>query len=142
MTFRMSSALGVVLLAGVLAASASAQTEYKGKFRLPVETSFGGVVLEPGDYTISLARVGTDGTDVVRIDGTSGFASMLATSSGIAPYSNHGSLKLVSVGGKYVLREYNAGTIGKSFTFRIPKEPRSSAAHGGAPRDATVVTVN
>ena len=142
--FRMNSAFGVLFLAGALgvaAVPASAQESYHGKFSLGVETYFGGKVLEPGDYSILVQRV-AGGAEVVVISGQGGRGSVIASSLALGPESDRGRLVLVNVDGRYALRQFDAGRIGRSFTFSIPKSLRNRAAGGGTPRETTVVTVN
>src|SRR5690349_10831814 len=117
---RVKSVFGAMLVAGALGLAvlpASAQQRYKGSFNLPVETNVGGVVLEPGDYTITVDRLGVGGVDMIHVQGAGGTASVLAGSTEIRSASDRGRLVLVSAGGMHALREFDAGLIERSYTF-------------------------
>ena len=140
---RLKSLLGVVLAAsalGVITRNASAQQVYKGTFSLSAETFVQDSVLQPGDYTITIGHVAPAGIDVVRIEGVGGSASVLATASEPAAFSEHGRLFFVDIGGKHVLKQFHAGLIGKSFNFATPKGLKATARDGGQGTPA-VVTV-
>ncbi len=123
MMLRMNWTLSTILLAGsfgVIMPQANAQQSYHATFTLPVQARFGGVVLQPGEYTISTHEV-PSGTNTVRITGDRGTATMIAAAVELEPESGHARLTLANVNGTYAVKRLDAGSVGKAFDFRIPK---------------------
>ena len=130
MNFRMHYTLGAALVAlalGVTAPSANAQENYKGTFNLPFETHWGGAVLQPGEYTVSIEG-GVYGPKIIRVRGNGQVATALAPAYEVKPVTDSGHLKLVKVGGVYTLYRLDAGLIGQSYTFSLPKNARDIEA--------------
>jgi hypothetical protein len=139
MTFRIQYALGAALLAaalGLTTPQANAQQGYKGTFNLPFETYWGGSVLEPGQYTVSLESP-TMSMRVLRVTGNGGTATILAGPSEAVEAGSHGRLVLANVNGTYAIQQFDAGALGRSFTFTLPKALRDKAIRAGHSTPAT-----
>ena len=140
---RTKFVFGAVMLAGalgVLSPLASAQ-EYKGKFSLPSETYWGGTVLQPGDYTVWIEDA-RPGAAVLRVSGNGKIASALIGSVEFRTINGHGRIVLVDVGGMYALREFEAGVLGKSFSFAVPKTIHEKVDRAGVPAAVTEIPVH
>jgi hypothetical protein len=126
--FRIQYAVSAILLAGALGlttSQANAQSAYKGTFNLPYETYWGNTVLEPGTYTLSIEG-GHLAPSVLKVKGSGGVATVLsgpAEQTDIKP----GRLFLANVNGVYALKQFDAGSIGKSYEFAISKAARTKA---------------
>jgi len=137
--FRFQYALGATLLAAAVVLttpSMNAQQAYKGNFHLPFETYWAGTVLEPGDYTVSLEG---GPVSVLKVSGPGGNATILAGPTELTSVSSHGRLTLVNVNGVYALREFDAGSVGKSFSFGVPKSIRDRANAAQTAQGTTAV---
>jgi hypothetical protein len=119
----LSSALFTVLV-GATAATASAQ---QATFHLPVQATWGSLVLPPGDYTVHLPHP-SPGTGELLLQGpTAGF--IIATSGdvygGRAEPPAHGDyLQLVKVGDTFYVAKYEEASMDTTFFFKTPKPPR------------------
>ncbi len=125
MNLRMNRAFSVALLAGALgigASLANAQGNYKGTFNLPVEAHWGLAVLPAGQYTVSIDPVYMP--SVIQVRGEGQVATVLAGPVTGMTTSERGRLKLESINGTYVVRQLDAGLVGKSFAFGVPKALR------------------
>ena len=139
MNFGMRHAFGLVLLAaafGATAGQASADEVYRGAVNLPFETHWGPAVLQPGSYTISI-QTALSGA-LIRIRGQAGEQDVLTGAFNRENPSARGSLTLVDVGGTYVVKRFNAGVIGKSFDFRVPKLKRTEIGRAEAETETNV----
>ena len=143
--FRIQYALGAVLLAGavgVMAPQANAEQTYRGTFHLPFQTYWGGSVLSPGDYTVSIEG-GAQGVTALHVQGDKGAASILIGPVELRDRTGKGRLVLSNVGGVYAIREFDAGAIGKAFTFRVPKTIQGvTAAHGDGGNTTSEISVH
>jgi hypothetical protein len=140
---RMKFAFGAVVLAavlGVLSPRANAQ-EYKGKFSLPVETYWGGTVLQPGEYTV-WTEDARPGAAVLRVSGNGKIATALIGPVEFRTISGRGRIVLVEVGGIYALREFEAGVVGKSFSFALPRAIHEKSDKAGMPAAVTEIAVH
>jgi hypothetical protein len=140
---RMKFAFGAVMLAavlGVVSPAANAQ-EYKGKFSLPVETYWGGTVLQPGDYTVWTEN-DRPGATVLRVSGNGKIATALIGPVEFRTISGHNRIVLVEAGGMYALREFDAGVLGKSFSFALPKANHKRVDRASLPAAVTEIAVH
>jgi hypothetical protein len=140
---RMKFAFGAVMLAaavGVLSPRANAQ-EYKGKLSLPVETYWGGTVLQPGQYTVWTDDA-RPGAAVLRVSGNGKIATALIGSVEFRTINGHGRIVLVDVGGIYALKEFDTGALGKSFSFAVPKAIHERVDRAGVPPAVTEIPVH
>ena len=130
MTLRFQHALGAIVLAGaalITAPLANANASYRGTFHLPVQTYWGGAVLAPGDYTVSIESA-AERSSVLRVEGANGAATILTGSVEARDISSSGRLVLANVNGVYAIRELDAGSAGKAYTFPMPKALKGEAA--------------
>lgn len=130
MTLRFQHALGAMALLGAtlaIAPLANASVTYRGTFHLSVETHWGAAVLAPGDYTISIENA-AERAGVLRVEGPNGAATILTSSVEARDISSSGRLVLANVNGVYAIRELDAGSAGKAYTFPLPKGLSASAA--------------
>jgi hypothetical protein len=121
--------VGFMALAFCLAASqGKAQGTYKGTFTLPFEARWGTAILQPGDYTISmeLESARTFNYLVVRGEGKSAF--ILANVTDHTEFSKHSQLTLVQTGSGYVVQTLDAGELGLTLSYAVPKDKRQPAA--------------
>jgi hypothetical protein len=133
---RFAPTLALVALLGLTAAGASAQTLAKGTFTLPAQAYWNDIMLQPGEYTLSLDR-GISGAELVSIRGE-GFAAMLLAPVGVDESSGHSCLRLDAVNGTYVIRELDAGQLAGSFKFGVSKTVRNLTLRGAARQPVTV----
>jgi hypothetical protein len=113
-------ALTVAGFAIALALVASPLNAQQGKFTLPVEARWGNAVLSPGSYRLS-GPSPTSTMGVIYIYGDKKAQMALPVVATPLDFSNHSYLRLVNVGGTYVVREFNSGFTGRSYLFGIPK---------------------
>ena len=131
---RMKFAFVVVTLAaglGALSPRANAQ-EYKGNFSLPFETYWGGTVLQPGEYTV-WTEDARPGATVLRVSGNGKIATALIGPVELREFTSHTRIVLVEAGGIYALRQFDAGVLGKSFSFALPKSIHGKAGRVSIP---------
>ena len=133
---RFALTLALVALLGLTAAGASAQTITKGTFTLPAQAYWNDILLQPGEYTLSLDR-GISGAELVSIRGE-GFAAMLLAPAGTDESSGHSCLRLDAVNGTYVIRELDAGRLAGSFKFGVSKKASNRTLRGSATQPVTV----
>lgn len=111
---------------GAAVVPANAQQMYRGTVNLPSETRWGGAVLQPGLHMI-LVEAGFNGIPLIHVFQQGMEMTILAWLSEAEPISGTGSLKLVNVGGTMAVKHFDAGVIGKSFDFIVPKVRPSKA---------------
>lgn len=140
MKTNLKRTLTIAGLAMAISLIASPLNAQQGRFNLPVEAHWGRAVLQPGAYRLS----GPSATSVIGVlyiygNGKTQMAVPAMTEIGNA--SDHSYLKLVNVGGAYVVREFVSGTTGKSYTFGIPKTLRLRMTPKAEHELATVIDV-
>jgi hypothetical protein len=132
----------MVAAAAFTAAHAKADDVYKGTFNLPEQTYWGTALLQPGEYHFTVDQ-NPGRTYIVRLQGEGVEASVLAGAVFGETASDHGFLKIVDMNGVYVVRELNAGNIGKEFEFMVPKaaQARGESASVPAPNSTIKLAV-
>lgn len=116
--YAVVGALFTVTLAG-LTLPASAQN-YKAKFTLPFEAHWGVADLQPGDYTVSTAIVGS--VPVISVIGNGTTVSILTGPVDLREPSNgKGKLEITDVNGTQVVTKLVVASVGKEYSFAIPK---------------------
>ena len=120
----------LTILAGLVVSTLplSAQQVYKGTFDLPFETRWGGATLEPGHYTVTVEQGFT--MKLIRVQGEGGNLISVARPSTVEPFTGPGRITLAHVGGTYAAERLDAGSLGESFTFALPKSLKGESAHG------------
>lgn len=114
-------ALAVALL--IASVPANAQQLYRGTFNLPFDAQFGGTIVEAGQYTIVLEQA--LGQKLIRLYGEgNGAHSSFAILTGAfdrVKSEDRSVLRFEDVNGMPALKTFEAGIIGESFTFPMPK---------------------
>jgi hypothetical protein len=112
----------LVLSVTALSVGTTSAQDFGGKFTLPVETQWGSVVLQPGDYTMSLTRFqGGQRVVTIRPDASSGSAAMiLVRSKNLSPSLTDTDLVCVQEGGALVVRSLEVGPLGETLYFPMP----------------------
>ncbi|MGA2575362.1 MAG: hypothetical protein ABSH24_04980 [Bryobacteraceae bacterium] len=128
--------LALVTLLALTAVGASAQSMAKATFTLPAQAYWNSTLLQPGEYTLSLER-DLSGLELVSIRGE-GVAAIFVAPAGSGETSGHSCLKIDDINGTYVVRELDAGAIGRSFRFGVSKAVRSLTLRGDATQPVTV----
>lgn len=128
--------MACVTLLGLTAAAASAETITKATFTLPTQAYWNDVLLQPGDYTLSLER-NLSGIELVSIRGE-GVAARFVVPAGSADGSGHSYLMVDEVNGTNVIRELNAASIGRSYRFGVSKTVRNLTLRGDAAQPASI----
>lgn len=134
-TSRAIRAALLPLAIGILVASANAQ---QARFTLPFETHWSNAVLPAGEYTMSM----TDDLSWPKILTVSGHGKtvyILASIEALAPESEGSYLTIVDAGDTRVVREFNSGLTGRSFTFELPKAMRAQIAFSGHSTEVTKI---
>jgi hypothetical protein len=139
---RRNLALGFAALAGVLgvfATQANAEQAYRGMFNLPYTTYWGGTVLQPGEYTVWIEK-NQPGSDLLRVSGNGTVATAFIGPVERHDVTPHGSIHLANVNGIYALKEFDAGVIGRTFSFSVPKKinGKATSASSGSAVDIAV----
>ena len=115
--YAVFAAVCTFALAG-LSLPASAQT-YKGKFTLPYEAHWGIVDLQPGEYTVTPSIVGT--TPLLYVSGNGTGFNIMAGPMDVREPGGRGKIELTEVNGTHVVTRFFAASVGKDYTFAIPK---------------------
>jgi hypothetical protein len=132
-SFKLAMVVGVGLLAASFTANlAKASDAYTGKFTLPFEARWGGLVLPAGEYSFTLNDVTAAGMIAVQRDGKN-LGVVLVRS--VSDYGTSGKSELVAVsnGGVYSIStlRLQAGARNDSVIgFRTPKAEQPSPARG------------
>jgi len=131
-------ALGALAL-GLTVAPASAMTVLRGSFELPAAAYWGNTLLQPGQYTFwmdteegQLAKV-----PVVHLEGE-GIHVTLLTISRPDRESGRNFLEVADINGAYVIRAFDSGLLGKTFSFGVAKSVKEHAQRASAD---TVMTI-
>ncbi|HXM42654.1 MAG TPA: hypothetical protein VN924_15485 [Bryobacteraceae bacterium] len=136
MNVRKQLTIGLALAGlalGLTTVQANAEPVLKGTFELPAAAYWGDTLLQPGQYTIwmsmemrDIARVPT-----IHLSGEGINATFLAIAKP-ARESGRNFLDIANIDGTYVIRAFDAGTIGESFAFGVTKSVKSKALRASA----------
>ena len=127
-TFALTLALGTVF--AVTATSARAGSGTNGTFTLPEQAYWNDVLLPAGNYSISVEST-ISGVSTVCVRGEGVTATFIAPA-GAEPYAGRSDLLLDQTNGTYIVREFNAGVMGRSFHFGVSKALRNQMLRGEA----------
>lgn len=142
MLLKHTCGLSLLFMAlGAAVVPANAQQMYRGTVNLPSETRWGGAVLHPGLHTI-FVEAGFSGIPLIHIFEQGKEQTILGGQPEAEPVSGHGSLKLVDVGGTLAVKRLDAGVIGKSFNFIVPKVKSSKAERAAAQSETTLAVTS
>lgn len=103
------------LVLGALATPGSAQNAYQGKFRLAVETHWGGATLPAGDYTFTLPSSAAPYRLYVQGQGVS--AIIMAATADQRVVSERPQLNLVDTADGYTVQTFEAPELGVIFIY-------------------------
>jgi hypothetical protein len=127
---RFALTLALATLVVLTAVGASAQTMTKATFTLPEQVYWNSTLLQPGEYTLALER-DMSGVEIVSVRGE-GVGVMFIAPAGSVDISGHSCLRIDEVNGTYVVRELDAGAIGRAFRFGVSKAVRNLTLQGTA----------
>ena len=136
MNKRKHFAIGLALIGlalGITAVQANAEPVLKGTFELPAAAYWGDTLLQPGQYTIWMS---TEVRDMARLptihlSGEGVNATFLAIARP-ARESGRNYLDIANVEGTYVVRAFDAGSIGESFAFGVTRSVKNKALRASA----------
>jgi len=136
MKLRKQLTTGIALIGlalGFTTARANAQAVLKGTFELPTAAYFGDKLLPPGQYTIWTSTEVHDIAHVpaIHISGEGVRWTFLAVATP-ARESGRNYLDVANIDGTYVIRAFDAGSIGESFSFGVTKSVRNKALRASA----------
>jgi hypothetical protein len=118
---KLFTKLGVAALAlAALATSANAQSAYRGKFTLPVETHWGGATLPAGDYSFVLPSLGSPYTLYIRGEGVNVMVRAATTEDIVVP--NHAQLNLVNIADVQNVQTFDVPELGLTFIYFTPAQ--------------------
>jgi len=130
------------LTLGLTAVQASPEPILKGSFELPAAAYWGDTLLQPGQYTIWMRTEVRDIAHVpsIHVSGEGIDKTFLAIARP-AKESGRNYLDVANVDGAFVIRAFDAGSIGESFAFGVTKNVRNKALRASAqPRMAVPVS--
>ena len=131
---QLTTGLALIGLAlGFSTARANAQAVLKGTFELPTAAYFGDKLLPPGQYTIWTSTEARDLTHAlaIHLSGEGINAAFLAVARP-AEESGRNFLDVANIDGTYVIRAFDAGSIGESFAFGVTKSVKNKALRASA----------
>jgi hypothetical protein len=129
----------LVILAEIIVSALplSAQQLYRGTFELPFLAHWNGTVLEPGEYMVTVEQGFS--MRLIHIQGEGRNAVTVAGPYKVEPLAENGRLTFANIGGAYVIQKFDAGPLGQSFTFAVPKALQGQSDHSNARTRDTVV---
>ena len=132
-----------VLALGFTDLQANAQPVLKGTFELPAAAYVGDTLLQPGQYTISMSTEVRDiaHVPVIHVSGEGVHAAFLAIATP-ATESGRNFLEVANIDGAYVIRAFDAGTLGESFAFGVTKSVKNKALRASVQSPGMVVPVS
>jgi hypothetical protein len=141
---QLTISLALIGLAlGLTTVRANAQPVLKGTFDLPTAAYFGDTLLQPGQYTIwtSAAVHDLEHVPAIHLSGEGIRKTFLAIAK---PDEDSGRnyLDIANIDGTYVIRAFDAGSIGESFTFGVTKSVKNKALRASAEPVAIAVAVS
>ena len=136
MNVRKQLTIGLALIGlalGLTTVRANAQSVLKGTFELPAAAYWGNTLLQPGQYTIWMSTEVRDiaHVPVIHLSGEGINATFLAIAKP-AQESGRNYLDVANIDGTYVIRAFDAGSIGESFAFCVTKNVKSKALRASA----------
>jgi len=123
----------VGLALGLTTVQANAEPVLRGTFELPAAAYWGDTLLQPGQYTIWMSTEMRDLAHVPAIH-LSGEGINLTFLAIAKPDKESGRnyLDIANIDGTYVIRAFDAGSIGESFAFGVTKNVKNKALRASA----------
>lgn len=112
--------LALSVLALSLAPFASATELFKGTIDLPVDARWNDAVLKAGAYAVSIESDAA-GLQYIHIRNRQGDQIMIAGPANYKQPYIGGRITMVNAGGTHVVKQFDAGSVGESFSFQTPK---------------------
>lgn len=136
MNIRKQLTIGLALVGlalGLTTVQANAEPVLQGTFELPTAAYWGDTLLQPGAYTISMSLEMHDigRVPTIRLSGEGVNATFLAVARPAAE-SGRNVLDVANINGTYVIRAFDAGLIGESFSFGVTKSVKNKALRASA----------
>jgi hypothetical protein len=136
MNLRKHLTIGLALLGlalGLTTVQANAQPVLKGTFELPASAYWGNTLLQPGQYTLWMSTEMRDiaHVPVIHLSGEGVNATFLAIAKPERE-SGRNYLDVANIDGTYVIRAFDAGSIGESFAFGVTKSVKNKALRASA----------
>lgn len=130
------------LALGLTTVQANAQPVLKGTFELPAAAYWGNSLLQPGQYTIWMSTETRDLAHVPAIH-LSGQGINLTFLAIAKPDKESGRnyLDVANIDGTYVIRAFDAGSIGERFAFSVTKNVKNTALRASAELPSIAVPV-
>ena len=145
MNVRKHLTIGLALVGlalGLTTVQANAQPVLKGTFELPAAAYWGNTLLQPGQYTIWMSTEMRDMAHVpaIHLSGEGVNATFLAIAKPDKE-SGRNYLDVANIDGTYVIRAFDAGSLGESFAFGVTKNVRNKALRASAELPSIAVPV-
>ena len=145
MNVRKHLTIGLALVGlalGLTTVQANAQPVLKGTFELPAAAYWGNTLLQPGQYTIWMSTEMRDMAHVpaIHLSGEGVNATFLAIAKPDKE-SGRNYLDVANIDGTYVIRAFDAGSIGESFAFGVTRNVRNKALRASAELPGIAVPV-
>lgn len=126
-SYRFFALLALALLVVSLAPTSASAQAFKASFTLPVETRWGGVVLPPGTYSVTLNSQAFP--SIARIDGEGAHFFVMPSIVDSGQALGPSKLVIARSGGRARIRSLYMGTLGTTFWYPAPKTERELLAH-------------
>jgi hypothetical protein len=145
MNVRKHLTIGLALVGlalGLTTVQANAQPVLKGTFELPAAAYWGNTLLQPGQYTIWMSTEMRDMAHVpaIHLSGEGVNLTFLAIAKPDKE-SGRNYLNVANIDGTYVIRAFDAGSIGESFAFGVTRNVRNKALRASAELPGIAVPV-
>jgi len=134
----MCLALGALAL-GLTTVQANAEEILKGTFELPAAVYWGNTLLQPGQYTIWMSTEGRDIAHIptLHISGEGVNFTLLSVGKPVRE-SGRNYLEIAEIGGTPVVRAFDSGLLGESFTFGVTKNVKNKTLRTSAEPVTTI----
>lgn len=126
-TLKLLNHVALCTLALCFSAGLGKAQSYQGKFTLPFEARWGSAVLPAGDYTFTVPSA-TRAPFFLYLRGGGKTAIIHALVADPQEVSDHSRLTVVNTGGSQVIRTLEAGEVGLTFVYAVPKAARRQLA--------------
>ena len=145
MNVRKHLTIGLALVGlalGLTTVQANAQPVLKGTFELPAAAYWGNTLLQPGQYKIWMSTEMRDLAHVpaIHLSGEGVNVTFLAIAKPDKE-SGRNYLDVANIDGTYVIRAFDAGSIGESFAFSVTKNVKNKALRASAELPGIAVPV-